>query len=119
MAREPIVMRNAASDELARANAANSMVLRNAEYNSDFPGANTTPIITSTLAAAVSSTVTGTGIIGATIRPYFGAVLGTPFVVPATGIWTFVTGAVAGIYTFTQVVTGQPVSPVSRAVVTS
>jgi hypothetical protein len=119
MAKESIVLRNAASDEQARANAANSMVLRNAEYNSDYPGADTTPIITSPRTAAVSSTVTGTGIAGASIKPYFGAVLGTPFTVPGTGIWTFVTGAVAGSYTFTQVVTGQPISPVSRAVVTS
>jgi hypothetical protein len=119
MAKESIVLRNAASDEQARANAANSMVLRNAEYNSDYPGADTTPIITSPRTAAVSSTVTGTGIAGASIKPYFGAVLGTPFTVPVTGIWTFLTGAVAGSYTFTQTVTGQPVSPLSRAVVTS
>ncbi len=119
MAKEPIVLRNAASDQQAQANVANSMVLRNAEYNADYPGADTTPIIISPLTAAVSSTVTGTGIAGATIRPYFGAVLGTTFTVPVSGIWTFVTGAVAGSYTFTQVVTGQPVSSVSRAVVTS
>ncbi len=119
MAKEPIVLRNAASDQQARANAANSMVLRNAEYNTDYPGADTTPIITSPLAAAVSSTITGTGIAGATITPYFSAAFSRAFTVPVSGIWTFVTGAVADSYTFTQVVTGQPVSSVSRAVVTS
>jgi hypothetical protein len=119
MTREAIVLRNSASDEQARTNAGNSMVLRNQEYNTDFPGANTTPIITSNLAVAISSTITGTGIAGASIKPYFGGVLGTPFTVPVTGIWTFVTSAVAGSYTFTQTVIGQPVSPLSRAVVTS
>jgi hypothetical protein len=39
MPKEPIVLRNAASDEQVRKNAANSAVLRNSQpYNQDYPG---------------------------------------------------------------------------------
>jgi hypothetical protein len=123
MAKEPIVMRNAASDALARKNAANSMVLRGGEYNIDYPGllalpVSPAPVITSGLTGSIGLSIAGTGVAGATLNVYRNAVPFTTLVVSVSGTW-LVTASSAGSYTITQLAAGQTVSPLSAAVVIS
>jgi hypothetical protein len=119
MAKQPILLRDSASDAQARKNAGNSMQLRNlADINEDYPGVENVPLITSPSAAAVSTTITGKGINGATITPYFNGTAGTTTTV-AAGVWTFTASATPGSYQFTQTIAGRPVSAKSLAVVTT
>lgn len=123
MAKEPIVMRNAASDALARKNAANTMVLRGGEYNIDYPGllplpVSSIPVITSGLTGSIGSSIAGTGVAGATLKVYRNAVLFTTSVVSVGGTW-IVTASTAGSFTLTQTLSGESASPLTAAVVIS
>jgi hypothetical protein len=118
MAKQPILLRNSADDAQARSNAGHTMRLRNPDVNDDYPGVENTPIITSSLAAAISTVITGKGITGATITPYFNGTAGATTTVTA-GVWSVTAGASPGSYQFTQTIAGRPVSAKSLAVVTT
>lgn len=118
MPKQPIIFRNSADDAQARKNAGNTMRLRNPDVNDDYPGVENTPIITSLLAVAVSTVITGKGITGATITPYFNNTAGTTTTVVA-GVWSFTASATPGSYQFTQTITGRSVSAKSLTVVTT